>query len=157
LHTGFAAATGDIVIVQDADLEYNPSDIPSVIRPIVLGQADVAFGSRYLHGRGQDESRLHRLGNGLLTALSNRVNGLELTDMETCYKAFRRGVLRDLHLKQKRFGFEPEITAKLARRQYRIKEVPIRYAPRGYAQGKKIGVIDLINTLYCIVRYGWGD
>lgn len=157
LHTGFAAATGDVVIVQDADLEYDPRDIPAVVRPVALGQADVSYGSRYLNGRGGDGSWLHRLGNGLLTGLSNWLNGVQLTDMETCYKAFRRNVLSDLELKQKRFGFEPEVTAKLARRQYRIREVPIRYEPRNYSQGKKIGLKDLFSTLYCIVRYGWAD
>ncbi len=157
LRSGFAAATGDIVIVQDADLEYDPRDIPAVIRPILMGHADVSFGSRYLNGRGRDGSRIHHFGNRLLTALSNWLNGMQITDMETCYKAFRRNVLREIELKQHRFGFEPEITAKIARRQYRIQEVPIRYNPRGYAQGKKIGVKDLISTLYCILRYGWGD
>lgn len=157
LHTGFAAATGEIVIVQDADLEYDPQDIPAVVRPIALGQADVAYGSRYLNGRGRDGSCWHRFGNWLLTSLSNWLNGVQLTDMETCYKAFRRSVLNELDLKQRRFGFEPEVTAKLARRQYRIREVPIRYEPRDYSQGKKIGVKDLCSTLYCIVRYGWAD
>jgi len=157
LRTGFAAASGDVLIVQDADLEYDPRDIPVVVRPVLDGKADVAYGSRYLKGRGTDGSRVHRFGNWLLTALSNRLNGVRLTDMETCYKAFRRDVLREIELKQNRFGFEPEITAKLARRRYRIQEVPIRYQPRSYAAGKKIGVKDLVSTLYCIVRYGWAD
>lgn len=157
LRTGFEAATGDVVIVQDADLEYDPSDIPNVIRPIIMGKADVSFGSRYLQGRGRDGSRFHRFGNWLLTTLSNRLNGVQLTDMETCYKAFRRDVLQQVEFQQNRFGFEPEITAKLARRRYRIEEVPISYNPRGYAEGKKIGLKDLVSTLYCILRYGWAD
>jgi glycosyltransferase involved in cell wall biosynthesis len=157
LRTGFDAATGDVVIVQDADLEYDPNDIPAVIRPIVMGRADASFGSRYMEGRGDDGSWFHRLGNRFLTSLSNRLNGVQLTDMETCYKAFRKNVLSELDLRQNRFGFEPEITAKIARRQYRIQEVPIHYSPRGYAEGKKIGVIDLVSTLYCILRYGCVD
>ena len=157
LRTGFAAATGDVVIVQDADLEYDPRDIPTVVRPIVMGETDVSFGSRYLQGRGRDGSRFHRFGNWLLTSLSNRLNGVRLTDMETCYKAFRRNVLQEVEIQQNRFGFEPEITAKIARRRYRIQEVPISYNPRGYADGKKIGVKDLVSTLYCILRYGWAD
>lgn len=157
LRTGFAAATGDIIIVQDADLEYDPRDIPAVIQPIVAGYADVSYGSRYLKGQGRDSSRLHRCGNWLLTSCANWINGVRLTDMETCYKAFRRSVVRDIAWKQDRFGFEPEITAKVVRRRYRLQEVPIRYNPRGYAEGKKIGVRDLFNTLYCIVRYGLAD
>lgn len=157
LRTGFAAATGDVVIVQDADLEYDPRDIPNVILPIVQGTADVSFGSRYLKGRGRDGSRFHRFGNWLLTTLSNRLNGVQLTDMETCYKAFRRNVLQEVEIQQNRFGFEPEITAKIARRRYRIEEVPISYNPRGYDEGKKIGLKDLASTLYCILRYGWAD
>ncbi len=157
LRTGFEQATGDIVIVQDADMEYDPRDIPDVIRPIVEGDADVVYGSRYLANDGQDHSFLHRLGNGLLTKTSNLLTGLRLTDMETCYKAFRRNVLRGVTIKQDRFGFEPEITAKIARRRYRIREVPIRYDARGYHEGKKIGVKDGLNALYCIVRYGLSD
>jgi glycosyltransferase involved in cell wall biosynthesis len=157
LRTGFQAATGDIVVVQDADLEYDPRDIPAVLKPIVDGRADVAYGSRYLKNGSGDQSAVHRFGNWLLTSLSNTLNRTELTDMETCYKAFRKNVLRDIPLRQPRFGFEPEITAKVARRQYRITEVPIRYEPRGYAEGKKIGLKDLFSTLYCIVRYSWGD
>jgi len=156
LRDGFAAVEGDIVVVQDADLEYNPEEIPAVIRPLLDGDADAAFGSRFL-GVSQDRSLPHRLLNRGLTMASNVFTGLHLTDMETCYKAFRRTVIRDLPLKQNRFGFEPEVTAKLARRQYRIVETPIGYQARGYGEGKKIGVRDLFNALYCIVRYGLAD
>ncbi|HZN36684.1 MAG TPA: glycosyltransferase family 2 protein [Pirellulaceae bacterium] len=157
LRTGFRRVSGDVVVVQDADLEYDPRDILPVVRPIVCGQADVVFGSRYTGEASQDASRLHRFGNRLLTKASNWLTGLELTDMETCYKAFRREVLRSFEIQQNRFGFEPEVTAKIARRGYRIGEVPIRYSPRGYAEGKKIGLGDLLSTLWCIVRYGLWD
>jgi len=157
LRTGFAAATGQVVVVQDADSEYDPRDLPAVIRPIVDEQADVVFGSRFLGAEQQDHSSLHRLVNRLLTGSSNLLTGLRLTDMETCYKAFRRDVLQDLPLQQDRFGFEPEVTAKIARRRYRVQEVPIRYRPRSYAEGKKIGWRDAFNAFYCIVRYALAD
>lgn len=153
LQTGFRLATGKFVIVQDADLEYDPSDILKVIEPLQRGTADVVYGSRYLAGGHQDPSRIHRLGNWVLTTLSNRLTGYRLTDMETCYKAFRRELLGQIEIEQKRFGFEPEITAKLARRGVRIEEVPVRYESRGWDEGKKIGIRDLFSTLYCIVRY----
>lgn len=156
LRDGFAAAQGEIVVVQDADLEYHPEDIPDVIRPLLNGDADAAYGSRFL-GVTQDRSLPHRLVNRVLTVASNLTTGLQLTDMETCYKAFRRNVLRDLPLKQNRFGFEPEVTAKLARRRYRVVEAPIGYNARGYDEGKKIGVRDLFNAIYCIIRYGLAD
>ena len=156
LRTGFAAATGDVVLVQDADLEYDPRDYPQLIRPLIEGEADVVYGSRFLGEHPQDPSWLHRLGNGVLTRASNWFTGLRLTDMETCYKAFRRDVLRNLRICQNRFGFEPEVTAKLARRRARIVEVPITYAARSYAEGKKIGLKDACNAFYCIVRYGLG-
>lgn len=157
LRTGFQAATGDIVVIQDADLEYDPNDIVRVIRPLVTGQADVVFGSRFLNDTAEGSSQSHRMGNRFLTQLSNLFTGLQLTDMETCYKAFRRGVLRGIELRQDRFGFEPEITAKVARRNYRIQEVPISYAARSYAEGKKIGLRDAFNAVYCILRYARGD
>jgi glycosyltransferase involved in cell wall biosynthesis len=154
LRTGFRRVTGDVVVVQDADLEYDPRDILPLVKPIVSGHADVVYGSRYLGEQPQDASRFHRLGNRLLTGASNLLTGLALTDMETCYKAFRRDVLRGFEIEQNRFGFEPEFTAKIARRKWRVSEVPIRYAARSYAEGKKIGLRDLVSTLWCIVRYG---
>lgn len=154
LRTGFREARGDVVVVQDADLEYDPRDIPGLLKPLLDGDADVVYGSRFLGGRPQDPSLVHRLGNGLLTKSSNLFTGLRLTDMETCYKAFRREVIQSLEIKQNRFGFEPEVTAKLARRKHRIVEMPITYNARGYDEGKKIGVKDLFNAFYCIVRYG---
>ena len=157
LRTGFRRATGDIVIVQDADLEYDPRDILACLKPIVLGEADVVYGSRFLGDKPEDPSLIHRLGNGLLTWSSNALTGLAITDMETCYKAFRRDVIRSFEIQQNRFGFEPEVTAKLARRRYRVCEVPIRYNSRSYAEGKKIGIKDLFNAIYCIVRYGLWD
>lgn len=157
LRTGFQHATGDVVIVQDADLEYDPRDIPNVIKPIVDGHAEVVYGSRFRGEDQQDPSFLHRLGNRVLTMASNLFTRQKLTDMETCYKAFRRDVIAGIEIKQDRFGFEPEITAKLARRGRRIHEVPIRYDARGYHEGKKIGIKDAFNAFYCIVRYGLAD
>jgi glycosyltransferase involved in cell wall biosynthesis len=157
LRDGFAMTDGDILVVQDADLEYDPRDLPSLIRPIVEDKADVVFGSRYIGNKPQDASWIHRLGNWALTSASNLFTGVRLTDMETCYKAFRREVLKDLTIRQNRFGVEPEITAKIARRGYRITEVPIHYHARGYDEGKKIGVIDLFKAIYCIARYGIAD
>ncbi len=153
IQSGIQRAIGDIVIVQDADLEYEPSDIMQVIEPIVKGDVDVVYGSRYLANPEQDGSAFHRFGNKVLTGLSNLASGQQLTDMETCYKAFRRELIQSITIEQKRFGFEPEITAKLARRKIRILEVPIQYKPRSWDEGKKIGVKDLVNTLWCIVRY----
>jgi glycosyltransferase involved in cell wall biosynthesis len=155
LQTGFRLAEGEIIIVQDADLEYNPEDILRVIEPIERGETSIAFGSRYLEPHHQNSSAVHRLGNWGLTALSNRMNGQCLTDMETCYKAFRREVLQGITIEQRRFGFEPEITAKIARRGLPIVEVPVRYNARSWTEGKKIGLRDLISTIFCIVRYRW--
>ncbi|MEQ8787698.1 MAG: glycosyltransferase family 2 protein [Pirellulaceae bacterium] len=157
LRTGFEHATGDIVVIQDADLEYDPRDIVPLIRPLLEGDADVVYGSRFLGDEPQDPSFMHRLGNRLLTGASNLLTGLRLTDMETCYKAFRRNVIRSVDIRQNRFGFEPEVTAKLARRGHRFTEVPIRYDARSYAEGKKIGMKDGFNALYCILRYGLSD
>jgi glycosyltransferase involved in cell wall biosynthesis len=156
LQSGFRIAAGDVVIVQDADLEYNPNDILRVIAPILEGKADVVYGSRYLDGGVQDPSWLHRFGNQVLTGFSNWMTSSRLTDMETCYKAMRRTVLTSMNIEQRRFGFEPEITAKLARRGYHIHEVPIGYQSRSWKEGKKIGIKDLFNTLWCIVRYRFG-
>ena len=157
LRTGFEHASGDFIVVQDADLEYNPSDIPQLIQPLLRDEADVVYGSRFIGEELQDESWIHRAGNAVLTGASNLFSGLNLTDMETCYKAFNREVLKDITIEQDRFGIEPEITAKLARRGYRFVEVPISYDSRGYDEGKKIGFKDLFNAIYCIGRYGVSD
>ncbi|TGM09521.1 glycosyltransferase family 2 protein [Leptospira barantonii] len=155
LRTGFKAATGDIVIVQDADLEYDPFEIPSVIDPIYKGQADVVFGSRFLGGGPHRVVYYwHRLGNMVLTTLSNMFTNINLTDMETCYKAFRREIIQSIDIKENRFGFEPEITAKVAKiPDVRIFEVGISYYGRTYAEGKKIGWKDGFRAIYCILRY----
>jgi len=157
LRTGLQHVTGDYIIVQDADLEYNPRDIPGILEPLLRDEADVVYGSRFIGEEQQDESWMHRMGNAVLTGASNLLSGLKLTDMETCYKAFSKQVLRDLTIEQNRFGIEPELTAKLARRGYRFAEVPISYESRGYDEGKKIGIRDLFNAIYCIGRYGVSD
>ncbi len=157
LRTGFENATGCVVVVQDADLEYDPRDIPGLLIPILHEEADVVYGSRFLGDDPQDKSWVHRFGNWALTASSNLFSGLRLTDMETCYKAFRREALKGVDVTQNRFGIEPELTAKLARLGYRFTEVPISYQARSYAEGKKIGLKDLFNALYCIGRYGIRD
>ncbi len=155
LRTGFQAAKGDIVIVQDADLEYDPFEIPIVIDPIVQGKADVVFGSRFL---GAGPHRVvyywHRLGNMVLTTLSNMFTNINLTDMETCYKAFKREVIQSIKIEENRFGFEPEITAKLSKiKEIRIYEVGISYYGRTYAEGKKIGWKDGVRAIWCILKY----
>ncbi|AXR67188.1 glycosyltransferase family 2 protein [Leptospira mayottensis] len=159
LRTGFKAATGDIVIVQDADLEYDPFEIPEVIDPIYKGKADVVFGSRFLSGRPHRVVYYwHRLGNMVLTTLSNMFTNINLTDMETCYKAFRREIIQSIDIKENRFGFEPEITAKVAKiPDVRIFEVGISYYGRTYAEGKKIGWKDGFRAIYCILRYNLFD
>ena len=157
IQTGIRLAMGDIVIVQDADLEYDPQDILRVIQPILDGETDVVFGSRYLSNSHQDQSAVHRFGNACLTGFSNWMTNQRLTDMETCYKAFRRELIQSIPIEQKRFGFEPEITAKLARKQLQIREVPISYKSRSWQEGKKIGIRDLISTLWCILRYRFRD
>ncbi|MEZ6134542.1 MAG: glycosyltransferase family 2 protein [Pirellulaceae bacterium] len=153
LQTGFERARGEFVIVQDADLEYDPQDILKVIAPLQSGESQVVFGSRYLEQADQDPSWIHRFGNWALTTMSNVLTGHRLTDMETCYKAFRRDVLTQIHIEQCRFGFEPEITAKLAHNGISIREVGVSYAYRSHDEGKKIGWRDLISAIYCIVRY----
>jgi glycosyltransferase involved in cell wall biosynthesis len=158
LRTGFEHAQGDFIIVQDADLEYDPRDIPPIIQPLVRGEADIVYGSRFIGDVVHDKSFIHRLGNAVLTQASNLFSGLKLTDMETCYKAFTREAMEAVNIEQERFGIEPEITAKLARRGFRFKEVPISfYESRGYDEGKKIGIKDLFNAFWCIGRYGIGD
>ena len=153
LKTGFRLAEGNIVIIQDADQEYDPSDIMKVVQPILDGQATVVYGSRYLTDSHVNSSWLHRMGNASLTGLSNWVTGQRLTDMETCYKAFRREVLQQITIQQQRFGFEPEITAKISRLGIQIPEVPVGYRARSWREGKKIGLRDLWNAIYCILRY----
>ena len=154
LRTGFAAADGDICIVQDADLEYDPQEFPLVIQPILDGKADVVYGSRFQGGRPHRVVYFwHRVGNGFLTLMSNIFTDLNLTDMETCYKAFRREVIQSLSIRENRFGFEPEITAKISRRGLRIYEVGISYYGRTYVEGKKIGWRDGVRAVYCILKY----
>ncbi len=159
IRTAIPNATGDIVVIQDADLEYDPNDLIQVIRPLVSGEADVSYGSRFLENSPQAKSSsfLHRLGNQTLTCLSNCLTGLHLTDMETCYKAFPRSIIQRITIQQNRFGFEPEITAKLAKRRYRFHESPIQYRARNWSEGKEIGWKDALSTLWCIVRYRFAD
>ncbi len=154
LRTGFSKASGDICIVQDADLEYDPDDYPRLIKPIIEDKADVVFGSRF---QGGSPHRVvyfwHRMGNGLLTLFSNILTDLDLSDMETCYKVFKRDVIQSIIIKEDRFGFEPEITAKIAKMNLRIYEVGIAYYGRTYSEGKKITWKDGIRAIYCIFKY----
>lgn len=155
LRTGFQHATGDVVIIQDADLEYDPNEYPLVVMPIVNDECDVCYGSRFLHQAAKGYMA-NRLANKGLTALSNLFTRLKLTDMETCYKCFRREIIQAVDIRENRFGFEPEITAKIAKMNVRIKEVPISYYPRTNEEGKKIGFKDGLRAIYCIWRYRKG-
>jgi glycosyltransferase involved in cell wall biosynthesis len=157
LRTGISRATADLVIIQDADLEYDPKDYSKMIGPIINGKADVVFGSRFI---GSEEHRVlyfwHSVGNKFLTLLSNMFTNLNLTDMESCYKVFKREVIQSIKIEENRFGFEPEVTAKVAKKDLRIYEVAISYHGRTYSQGKKIGWKDGVSALRCILRYGLG-
>ena len=158
IRKGIEEASGDIIIIQDADLEYDPTDIPKLINPIKNGDADVVYGSRFT---GSDEKRVlfywHSLGNKFLTTLSNMFSNLNLTDMECCYKAFKKEIIKDINLKENRFGFEPEITAKISKKDIKIFEVGIKYFGRKYSEGKKITWIDGFRAIYCIIFYSFFD
>ena len=153
IHTGFSNARGDIILIQDADLEYDPSEYPTLLKPILDGRADVVYGSRFLGGPHRVLFFWHYVGNKLLTTLSNMLSNLNLSDMETCYKVIKKDLLDRITLKSKRFGFEPEITIKLAKLKAKIYEVPISYSGRDYSEGKKIGWKDGIAAIYHLIRY----
>lgn len=154
LRSGIKAATGDIIIVQDTDLEYDPNEIPIVIQPILDGRADVVFGSRFMGGHPHRVVYYwHMVGNRILTTISNMFTNINLTDIETCYKAFKREILQSIEIQENRFGFEPEITVKVAKKKVRIYEVGISYFGRTYAEGKKINWKDGFRAIYCIFKY----
>jgi glycosyltransferase involved in cell wall biosynthesis len=158
LQTGFSHASGEIILIQDADLEYDPDEYPVLLKPILDGKADVVYGSRFAgHGAHRVLYFWHYVGNRFLTLLSNLFTNINLTDMETCYKVFTQEALKGVHIQENRFGFEPEITAKMARKKLRIYEVPISYYGRTYAEGKKIDWRDGFRAIWCILKYNvWG-
>jgi glycosyltransferase involved in cell wall biosynthesis len=157
LRAGFAAVSGDIVVIQDADLEYDPAEYVNLLQPILANKADVVFGSRFLGGPHRVLLFWHSVGNRILTTLSNMLTDLNLTDMETCYKVFRAEVLKKITLRENRFGFEPEFTAKISKARCRIYEVPISYSGRDYSEGKKIGWKDGVAAIYFIFKYRFFD
>jgi glycosyltransferase involved in cell wall biosynthesis len=157
VRTGFDAATGEVIVIQDADLEYDPRDYPKLLQPIEEGRADVVYGSRFIGGPARKVYFWHRVGNLVLTLFTNLLYNIDLTDMETCYKCVRIEVVRGMTLRSKRFEFEPEITAKIAKRGYRIYEVPIAYYGREYDEGKKITGWDSIPAIWALIRYRFSD
>ena len=157
LRKGFSSVSGDIIVIQDADLEYDPAEYPALIQPILANKADVVFGSRFLGGPHRVLLFWHSVGNRFLTTLSNMLTDLNLTDMETCYKVFRADILKKITLRENRFGFEPEFTAKVGKARFRIYEVPISYSGRDYSEGKKIGWKDGVAAIYFIFRYTFWD
>ena len=157
VRTGIAAAQGDFIIIQDADLEYDPQDYPKLLRPLLEGEADVVYGSRFLGGAGEEMLSLHRLGNRFLTAITNLLYGSSLSDMETCYKVFRAELIKSIPLHSDRFEIEPEITAKLLKRGCKIKEIPIRYKGREFHEGKKISWKDGFGALWTLLKYSFTE